>query len=79
MNLSRDKKLVSVLVLLASLAILITLVCMDCRKVKRVPGREIMRMQKMGDEIKDECGNTFYGVSYNIYDSLEDQIKKVYY
>ena len=54
MNLSRDKKLVSVLVLLASLAILITLVCMDCRKVKRVPEREIMRLQKMGDEIKDE-------------------------
>ena len=31
------------------------------------------------DEIKDECGKTWYGVSYNIYDSVEDQIKKVYY
>ena len=31
------------------------------------------------DEIKDECGKTWYGVSFNIYDSVEDQIKKVYY
>lgn len=31
------------------------------------------------DEIKDECGKTWYGVSYNIYDSVEEQIKKVYY
>jgi hypothetical protein len=54
MNLSKGKMLVSMLILLASLAILITLVCMDCRKVKRVPEREIMRLQKMGDEIKDE-------------------------
>lgn len=54
MNLSKGKMLVSMLILLASLAILITLVYMDCRKVKRVPEREIMRLQKMGDEIKDE-------------------------
>ena len=31
------------------------------------------------DEIIDDCGKTWYGVSYNIYDSVEEQIKKVYY
>lgn len=56
MNLSKGKMLVSMLILLASLAILITLVYMDCRKVKRVPEREIMRLQKMGDEIKEGFG-----------------------
>jgi hypothetical protein len=58
MNLSKDKICVSVLILLAviSALILIVLKCMGPREMRRVPEREIMRLQKMGDEIKEGFG-----------------------
>ena len=58
MNLSKGKMLVPVLILLALMIVLIlmTLERMGSHEMKRAPECEIVRLQKMGDEIKEGFG-----------------------